>query len=842
MQRHPVRIAPGTQPEGELPTAGASPVLLSRLGLRTDEFAPLRFGLVEAEALWEADDRLGPGELRLSADLAGYLRLRQPLSVTILRSSPSEIALGPLVGLLISAEKLEAVLGGKQDHVYCRYALAGRETGGLLLFFAPEGLDPAKRRVNGYQHICEGAGRCRWEPVEAPLPRVIYDRCFGGAGRAAAAALRAAVSDLGVVVLNHPVKITKLRAFGALQPFGELAPHLPLTLPLTEESLLMLMGRYDDLYIKPDSLYKGQGVCRLRRHSGGWELLRRVASANERRWVPRADQVIPALAELLDPDLHYLVQEGLPLARYLGNRFDLRSLVQCNGRGDWQVTGVVARIAPQGSTITSPRSGGQVAPLESALRHAFGQRAEEVRAEVERVSLALAERVDQQLGPCAELGLDLGVLEDGSVKLIEVNGIPLRVSLERLKDPRIGEQIDRFPIHYAAYLDTGSLPLSAEGEAAAPGPPLIGIMLGPREMGRLRQRIRYRQMAAQARAAGASPVFFDLAGLDGEAGAVRGWVEQKGGWQQVTLPLPEVIYNRATYGDAKRRRAAIRLLRTLTARRRTRLINPVNAFSKLDVYKALRFFPQTAPLAPETAPLSGPELLTAMLSQFPALFLKGNHGSHGSDVCRIRADGGTVALHGRIAGHRVEECFDRPEQLLEFLALLRPGCQWVVQQGIELPSVDGRVFDLRVVAQKDGEGRWQLPLVLIRLAGRGEVAANMSLGGEPFLPGPFRERFGHQLPFLSELEERVSDAALRTLAALESRFGLLGEVGIDIGLDREGSAWVFEANTKPLHPAVPGMEEDRLIRLPFAYGVHLAHQARAGRCTGLTPCPGAQGR
>lgn len=454
MEQHVALVTANPVTVRDRPTVWASPSMLSWLGLHDGETCALRFGLASEPTVWQEDERLDSGELSVNRPLSEALCLQTPLSVTLFRPAPEQVGLGPLVGLLISSLKMEAVLNGKPDHVYCRYALAARDAGAVLLFFAAEGLDLARRCIDGYVHHCAHIGACRWTPLHAPLPRVIYDRSFGKPGRAAAAELRQRVAGLGTTVVNNPVKITKLQTFQALQPPGELAPHLPLTAPLTPESLQHLVDRYDDLYLKPDCLYKGKGVCRLKRHGLGWELQTRGESGNESRWVERKEDLPEILAELLHPDVQYVVQEGLPLAAYLGNRFDLRSMVQRDGSGNWQVSGVVARIAPEGSAITSPRSGGQIAEIDMALQHAFGESAGRVRAEIDRVSLALAERMDQRLGPCAELGLDLGILQDGTVKLIEANGIPLRVSLQRLRDPLVTERIDRLPVHFAAYLDT----------------------------------------------------------------------------------------------------------------------------------------------------------------------------------------------------------------------------------------------------------------------------------------------------------------------------------------------------------------------------------------------------
>ena len=69
--------------------------------------------------------------------------------------------------------------------------------------------------------------------------------------------------------------------------------------------------------------------------------------------------------------------------------------------------------------------------------------------------LAVAGAIDAALGPVYELGIDLGVLQDGTVRLIEVNGMPLKVSLQRLGDPWSEQRIWRVPVHYAAWLDIG---------------------------------------------------------------------------------------------------------------------------------------------------------------------------------------------------------------------------------------------------------------------------------------------------------------------------------------------------------------------------------------------------
>ncbi|HYF91360.1 MAG TPA: YheC/YheD family protein [Symbiobacteriaceae bacterium] len=731
---------------------------------------------------------------------------------------------GPLIGLLISEAKLRRVLGGQGDRVYCRYARYAREVGASLVFFAAPGLDEESRTVHGFHHRCDLNSPCSWEPVNVPVPFVVYDRCFGLAARGEALSVREAGRRLLFTVVNNPAKVTKLMTFEALSMSLDLAGYLPYTTALTPESLAEALVRYDDLYLKPDYLYKGKGVYRLTRLAGNWLLQHRSDEGNE------TEQLLPGreaevLGPLLQAEARYLIQEGLDLATYQGNRFDFRSLVQKDQRGRWVMTGLVARIAAAGSVITSPRSGGQVASAERALRSHFGTRAPALVEEIARVSILLSGEAERHFGTCAEFGLDLGVTRDGRIKLIEINGKPLRVSLARLSDPLISERIDRYPIHFAAYVASGAL---EQARLPATDAPLVGVLLG--SLAKLMEpgpwAARYLRMMQEGRSAGTVPFVFTAPDINLAEGVVHARVERHGEWIREEIPLPEVIYHRAIYSAPGLRKAVRATLKQMSLHRGTILLNKLGSFTKLQVHQALTFFPSQAALSPETRPFTGPQDLEEMLARHPAVFVKANDGSHGTEVVRITALPSGWEVRGKIGGRTAAETFDSLPQVQDFLALTTAGRLWIVQQGIALPQVDGRICDLRVILQKDGTGEWQTPLILLRWGRAGSVAANMSQGGEPCLPEAFRQRMGARASVFRHVEPIAQAAALQAAHALETRFGLLGEIGVDVAVDEDGRAWILEANTKPVHPLIEGLPVP-LERYPFSYAGYLAGRARA---------------
>ena len=69
------------------------------------------------------------------------------------------------------------------------------------------------------------------------------------------------------------------------------------------------------------------------------------------------------------------------------------------------------------------------------------------------------------------------------------------------------------------------------------------------------------------------------------------------------------------------------------------------------------------------------------------------------------------------------------KQLLSKTKAYRSDRPYIVQQGIALATFRGRPFDLRIIFQKNGQGKWQISKKFVRLAPPGSSVANLSSGG-----------------------------------------------------------------------------------------------------------------
>lgn len=188
------------------------------------------------------------------------------------------------------------------------------------------------------------------------------------------------------------------------------------------------------------------------------------------------------------------------------------------------------------------------------------------------------------------------------------------------------------------------------------------------------------------------------------------------------------------------------------------------------------------------------ENLKKMLEIYPAVFVKPDRGGGGFGIIRIRER----------SRRRYEVCFRKNCRILEerdlhrtVEKLLFPYRKYLLQEGVDLATVKGRPFDIRVLLQKPGDG-WIISGMVAKVAARDSFVTNHCKGGQPLeLQKALKSLRGegvHPERVIRELEK----VSLLTAEVLDARFPGLKELGIDVGLDRSGKPWIFEVNTRPL--------------------------------------------
>jgi hypothetical protein len=230
----------------------------------------------------------------------------------------------------------------------------------------------------------------------------------------------------------------------------------------------------------------------------------------------------------------------------------------------------------------------------------------------------------------------------------------------------------------------------------------------------------------------------------------------------------------------------------------------------LSIHLWLSNHPQTQHLVPETYLSPSMSTLQKMVEKYRMVYLKPSGGSLGLGIFRITHHpkegyfcrfhhGDSNVLHRFHSLDRLIKHYfgrSRSERFKKYL----------VQQGIHLIKHDSRPVDFRVHMHKDGSGQWKAVAIASKAAGFGCVTTHMRTGGsviptDELLNKMFREN-------AKEVEKDIIESAILIAEVTEQHVnGPLGELGMDIGVDRSGRVWLFEVNAKPgrhifLHPSL----------------------------------------
>lgn len=210
-----------------------------------------------------------------------------------------------------------------------------------------------------------------------------------------------------------------------------LVDHLPETRWHTATNAMEMLRRYAAVYIKPDGASGGTGIIKVRRRQSGYEIIKGF-----RRKHANSVTLYKALKSFERSSKKYIVQRGIKLARINGSIFDVRMYLQKTAV-KWNISGMVARVAARNMQVTNAHQGGYAKTLNKSLLSVFKSDKGKVTKCIKilrKISLIMAAVVERRFPDTNELGIDLGVDQDGRVWIIEANTRPKHQLFTQLRD------------------------------------------------------------------------------------------------------------------------------------------------------------------------------------------------------------------------------------------------------------------------------------------------------------------------------------------------------------------------------------------------------------------------
>lgn len=342
--------------------------------------------------------------------------------------TPNGLRLGPTIGILCNPrwnESHGSLRQTKQMPGLKKMVESGTEMGALVYLFGIQGVDFQHRKVRGYV-LSKGV----WKKAVLPFPDAIYDQILSRKVERDPKYVerRNRLSKIyGKKIFNDGF-FDKWQVHDWLTSDRRTRPYVPLTVKYDKSrDIVQFIKQHPVVFLKPIHGSLGLGIVRVTKQPDGafvYEVKRKDGRVSDRA------AAVEGLVESLRNRLKiraYLIQEGISLALYKNRPFDVRIVMQRDGSGDWKRTKMFARVAKPGDFTSNLSSGGEAVSVDAVLRELYKNEAKrrQCRRLIRKVSLLSSEVIEEQSGKTfGELGVDLGLDDQGHVWVIEVNSKP----------------------------------------------------------------------------------------------------------------------------------------------------------------------------------------------------------------------------------------------------------------------------------------------------------------------------------------------------------------------------------------------------------------------------------
>lgn len=191
------------------------------------------------------------------------------------------------------------------------------------------------------------------------------------------------------------------------------------------------------VYLKPDNGLKGRGIMRAKKSGTTYELRKETSTAmfdgvqslylSVRRQIRRKP---------------YLVQKGIRTLRYHGRSFDFRIMVQINEENEWEVTGIVGRVAPPKRIVTNRSQGGECLPAKLLLQaHMSESEIHRYLGSLSRLCQDIGKQFHRHHPRVRQLGVDIAISKNMKPWILEVNTSPAITPFVELGNKRMYNRI-----------------------------------------------------------------------------------------------------------------------------------------------------------------------------------------------------------------------------------------------------------------------------------------------------------------------------------------------------------------------------------------------------------------
>lgn len=291
-------------------------------------------------------------------------------------------------------------------------------------------------------------------------------------------------------------------------------------------------------------------------------------------------------------------------------------------------------------------------------------------------------------------------------------------------------------------------------------------------------------------------VIFALDKVDKDNQLIEGYCYNppKKCWQKGRFPYPASIYRTIGLNTEWKRH----FLATIG----DKLFNS-RFFNKWEMHQWFSREPEINPHLPHTVLYCSPQDILEMFERFPQIYIKPVFGLRGRGIYRMSSENTRWILKCRENGINHTITFEDWERAGEYIRNRFRPRRYLIQQAIDLLEYGGGLVDFRCVAQKNQSNEWACRAIIGRAGVRDSVVSNISSGGTAFsAENILRRAIPGSEDAIGDLKFKIAALANIICNKLDEYGVNCGNLGLDIGLDRQGRLWLIEINNRDPDPRI----------------------------------------
>ncbi|KHF39854.1 YheC/YheD family protein [Halalkalibacter okhensis] len=196
-----------------------------------------------------------------------------------------------------------------------------------------------------------------------------------------------------------------------------------------------------------------------------------------------------------------------------------------------------------------------------------------------------------------------------------------------------------------------------------------------------------------------------------------------------------------------------------------------------------------------------------MLRRYKSVVIKPNNGQQGQKIYFVKKVGAKYAVNIN-QKHKV---FNNRKRAINYLNRVTSKRKFIIQQQVDLARIDGKRFDFRIIVQRKKRNHpWVVNGVIVRRAGKGYMVTNRRRHGVVMSVEEARKKLNFN-------EKEIRKVAYLAAKTLGRSFPNQKIFGVDIGMNKNGSLYIFELNRWPLLEGFRSLKNKSQIKRILSY-------------------------